>query len=173
MATHSRAAWDEAAFVPQSMRIRHATHGDLTYSISTPARLMFYDDRGRPRLAVEVETDDPPDDHPLAALGPASIWIRGIELPAPGRAGLTNDVIACNDWLEHGGRIAEYVVFNLHDTLETRDTAVRFLGGGSRIQIVTLAEDVVRYDERARLNSVYVDAVLATEPMVLADHVND
>jgi hypothetical protein len=171
---HSRAAWDEAAFVPQSMRIRHATHGDLTYSISTPARFMFYDDRGRPRLAVEVETDDPPADHPLAVLGPASIWIRGIELPAPGRAGLVDDeVIACDDWLEDGGRVAEYVVFNLHDTLETRDTAVRFLGGGSRIQIVTLADDVVHYDERARRNPVYVDAVFSTEPTELADRVND
>ena len=88
MAKHPQAAaWYEATFVPQSMRIRHATHGDLTYSISKPAQFMFYEDRGRPRLAVEVETDDPPADHPLAVLGPASIWIRGIELPLPGRRG--------------------------------------------------------------------------------------
>lgn len=172
MASHSRPAWDEATFVPQTMRIGHATHGDLTYSISTPAQFMFYEDRGRPRLAVEVETDEPPDDHPLAALGPASIWIRGIELPAPGQAGLTEDIIVCNDWLEDVGRVVEYVMFNLHDTLETRETAVRF-PGGSRIQIVTLAEDVVHYDERARPNRVYLDAVLAAAPTQLADRVND
>src|SRR5688572_2781502 len=136
MAIHSRPAWDEARFVPQSMCIRHATHGDVMYGISRPAQFMFYEDRGRPRCAVEVETDDPPDDHPLAALGPASIWIRGIALPAPGRAGLVGEVIACNDWFEDGARVAEYVVFNLHDTFETRNTAVRFLDGGSRIQIV-------------------------------------
>ena len=64
-------------------------------------------------------------------------------------------------------------MFNLHDTLDTRGTAVRFLDGGSRIRIVTSAEDVVHYDERARPNSVYVDAALATEPTDLADRVND
>ena len=173
MAKTLRPKWDDGKFAPRSMCIRHATHGDVTYGIRKPARFMFYEDRGQPRLAVEVETDAPSAKHPLAALGSASIWIRGIRLPAKGRDGLTERVIKCNDWLERGGRTVEYVVFNLGDTIETRDTAVRFLDGGSRIQIVTLADDVDAYDEDARPNPVYVDAPMAARPTQLPHRIGD
>jgi len=38
MAAALQSAWDDANFVPQSLRIRHATHGNLTYGISKPAQ---------------------------------------------------------------------------------------------------------------------------------------
>ena len=172
MAKRADGEWDDANFKPRSMRIAHATHGDLAYRISKPARFMFYGDQRHPRMAVEVETDEPSAKHPLAVLGPASIWIWGIAVPALDLAEIDDRVIPCKDWLERGGRTVEYVVSNLHDTLETRDTAVRILDGGSRIQIVTLVDDVDAYDERARPNPVYVDAPLAKEPTQLVDRIN-
>jgi hypothetical protein len=43
---------------------------------------MFYEDGGRPWLAVEVETDNPPKGHALELLGRASIWIQIVTLAA-------------------------------------------------------------------------------------------
>lgn len=172
MSKETRPKWDDLPFTPRSMLIRHATYGDVTYSIREPARFMFYEDAGRPRLAVEVETDDPPSTHPLSILGRVSIWICGIRMPAPGRDGLPDRTVKCNDWLERDGRVVECVVLDLGDAIDTRDTWVRFVGGGSRIQIATFADDVDYYDERARPNPVYVDAPLAAGPIRLPPTLN-